>query len=164
MKRIILHWTAGTHYPTPFEKQFYHYLVDVNGKIHAGIYPPEANLDVKNGKYAAHTGGGNTGSIGVALCGMSGYVDPARFGKYPISRVQAEAAFALCARLCVKYSIPITRWTVLTHYEFGRMNPESSSAGKIDINFLPPYPQIESKNVGTFIRSKVHWYRFKPAA
>ena len=33
MKRIILHWTAGGYYPTNFEKKFYHYLFDKEGKI-----------------------------------------------------------------------------------------------------------------------------------
>jgi len=30
IKRIILHWTAGRYYPTQFEKQYYHYLIDKN--------------------------------------------------------------------------------------------------------------------------------------
>ena len=164
MKRIILHWTAGSHFPTFFERQFYHFLVDVNGKIHQGLYPPEANLDVKTGRYAAHCGGGNTGSIGVSLCGMGGFESRDKMGKYPLSRAQCEAAFELCARLCEKYRIPVSRDCVLTHYEFGLKNPKSSSAGKIDINFLPPFAHVEAKNVGDFIRSKVNWYRLKPAA
>ena len=162
MKRIILHWTAGASFPTMFDKQFYHYLVDVKGSIHAGLYPPESNLDVKSGRYAAHTGGGNTASIGVALCGMAKYVDKSDVGPFPISKIQAESAFKLCADLCKKYAIPITRSTVLTHFEFGQAHPKTSSAGKIDINFLPPYPDVAPEKVGTFIRSKVYWYRFRP--
>ncbi len=161
MKRIILHWTAGGHFPTFFEKQFYHFLVDAKGCVHSGIYPPEANLDVKSGRYAAHTGGGNTGSIGVALCAMAGFESKSNIGKYPITPVQLEAAFALCARLCRQYDLPILPSTVLTHYEFGCANPKTSSAGKIDICFLPPYPNVAPQNVGGFIRSKIRWYKEK---
>ena len=139
-------------------------MVDVNGVVHRGIYPPEANLDVKNGKYAAHCGGGNTGSIGVALCGMAGFESAARVGSFPLARVQCEAAFSLCARLCEKYSIPVASSTVMTHYEFGLKNPKSSSAGKIDIIYLPPFPHVDATEVGQFIRSKINWYRLKPAA
>ena len=129
--------------------------------MHAGIYPPEANLNVKSGRYAAHTGGGNTASIGVALCGMAGYEAPNNCGKYPLTSVQLESAFELCARLCVKYNLPVSQKTIMTHYEFGRLYPETSSAGKIDINFLPPFAEVSAKNVGGFIRSKVLWYKQK---
>ena len=158
MKRIILHWTAGGHFPTFYEKQFYHFLVDAKGCVHRGIYPPEANLNVKTGRYAAHTGGGNTGSIGVALCGMAGFESKEKPGPYPITPIQLEAAFALCAELCVKYNLPVSPSSVLTHYEFGQANPKTSSAGKIDIIFLPPYPSVGVRNVGGVIRSKVNWY------
>ena len=73
MKRIIYHWTASGHYPTDFEKNFYHFLIDRNGKIYEGKYKPEDNSDCTDGKYSAHTGGGNTGSIGIAFCGMANF-------------------------------------------------------------------------------------------
>ena len=164
MKRIILHWTAGAYFPSFFDKQFYHYLVDSNGAVHCGKYPPEANLDVSTGRYAAHTGGGNTASIGVALCAMAGFESAREVGLYPITAVQLESAFALCAELCREYDLPITAFTLMTHYEFGLANPKTSSAGKIDINFLPPYPDVEARNVGGFIRSKVKWYKQKTDA
>ena len=63
-KRLIIHWSAGRYYPSEFEKQYYHYLVDVEGKIYNGKFLPEDNNNCNDGKYAAHTGGGNTGSIG----------------------------------------------------------------------------------------------------
>ncbi len=37
---------------------------------------------VNNGKYAAHTGGGNTGSIGVSMCAMSGFKSPSYVGDF----------------------------------------------------------------------------------
>lgn len=72
-KRIILHWTAGTNYPNTTDLQHYHFLIDKDGKVYNGVYTPEDNLNCYDGKYAQHTGGGNTGSIGIAVCGMAGY-------------------------------------------------------------------------------------------
>ena len=49
----------------------------------------------------------------------------------------------------------------MTHYEFGLKNPKTTSAGKIDIVYLPPYPQIKKQDIGNFIRNKVEWYSKK---
>lgn len=60
-----------------------------------------------------------------------------------------------------KYDLDITPQTVMTHYEFGLKNPKTSSAGKIDIIYLPPYPWVSKDEVGSFIRSKIKWYKSK---
>ena len=161
LKRIILHWTAGQNRPNDLELSHYHYLVDVRGFIHNGKLAPEANIDCKDGEYCAHTGGGNTGSIGVALCGMYGFSYPSLYTPFPLSKLQLEAAFSLIARLCKKYEIPVLKDTVLTHYEFGLQNPSTTSKGKIDICYLPPYPEVHKYQVGNFIRTKVKWYLAK---
>ena len=158
MKRIIIHWTAGTYYPTEFEKNHYHFLVDKNGKIHNGKFKPEDNEICKIGSYAAHTGGGNTGSIGIAICGMLGFKNSKIVGSYPILKKQFESAMKLCAELAQKYKIQITPQTVLTHYEYGLKNPKTTSAGKIDIIYLPPYSWVGREDVGSFIRTKIKWY------
>ncbi len=161
MKRIILHWTAGSYYPTDYEKEHYHFLVDKDGIVHNGKFKPEDNECCRIGKYAAHTGGGNTGSIGVAICAMAGYKSKNNTGNYPILKKQFERTMELCAELAVKYKIDITAQTVLTHYEFGIRNPKTTSAGKIDITYLPPYPWVEKDEAGSFIRSKIKWYKLK---
>lgn len=161
MKRIIIHWTAGGYYPTEYEKEHYHFLVDKNGKIHKGKFNPEDNEICKTGKYAAHTGGGNTGSIGVALCGMAGFKNQTCVGKFPIVKKQFESAMEFCALLLDKYSLDITSQTVMTHYEFGLKNPKTSSAGKIDIIYIPPYSWVSKDEAGSFIRSKIKWYKLK---
>lgn len=158
MKRIIIHWTAGSAVPNLHEKNCYHYLVDSMGKIYDGKFKPIANRICRTGMYAAHTGGGNTGSIGIALCGMFGYKNKNNIGNYPITKIQFEAAMQLCAKVAKAYNIPITSTTVLTHYEFGKTHPNTTSAGKIDIVFLPPYSWVEQKDVGNFIRTKIKWY------
>lgn len=158
MKRIIIHWTAGGPVPTAYESERYHFLVDSLGKVHLGKFKPEANLNCKEGMYAAHTGGGNTGSIGVSMCAMANFKNKNDQGPFPITKVQFEAAMKLCAQLAKKYGIKINPDTVMTHYEFGQDNPRTTSYGKIDIVFLPPYPWIGRNDVGSFIRSKIRWY------
>lgn len=158
LNKIILHWTAGTNEPNNTDYQHYHYLVNGNGVVIKGKFTPEDNLNCNDGKYAQHTGGGNTGSIGVALCGMAGFKNAKSIGKYPLTAKQCERAFKLIAELCKKYNIAVTPQTVMTHYEFGKKNPKTSSAGKIDIVYLPPYPTVKQADVGYFIRNKVKWY------
>lgn len=161
IKRIILHWSAGRYYPGAFEKQYYHYLIDVDGHIYSGKYKPEDNNDCTDGKYAAHTGGGNTGSIGVCMCGMYGFQSASAPGNFPISKIQFEACMKFCAELCKKYNLQINSNTVLTHYEFGKANPKTTSSGKIDIIHIPPYSWVAKDDAGSFIRSKVRWYKEK---
>ena len=158
MKRIIIHWTAGTYYPTEYEKEHYHYLVDKDGKIHNGKFRPENNEICKQGKYAAHTGGGNTGSIGVSVCAMAGFKSNLNIGKFPILKKQFENTMAFCADLAIKYKLEVSPQTVMTHYEFGLKNPKTTSAGKIDITYLPPYNWVNKEEIGSFIRSKIKWY------
>lgn len=159
MKRIIIHWTAGTNKPCATDLEHYHFLITGSGEVKNGEYKPEDNLNCNDGKYAAHTGGGNTGSIGVAMCGM--YV-PAKVDikrtEYPLTRKQYERTFKLCADLCKKYNIPITPDTVMTHYEFGKKHPNTSSAGKIDITYMTPWEEILPAKIGDFIRNKIRWY------
>ena len=158
MKKIVLHWSAGGYYPCAQDRVCYHFLIDKNGKVYKGIYAPENNEICKPNNYAAHTGGGNTEAIGVAMCAMNGFKSIFNPGHYPIRKIQFEATMKLCAQLCKKYKIPITKDTVFTHYEFGLKHPNTSSRGKIDIIFLPPYPQVTTEEIGDFIRKKIKWY------
>lgn len=158
MKKIIIHWTAGANYPNSTDKLHYHFLIDKTGKVINGKYKPEDNAVCTDGKYAAHTGGGNTGAIGIGLCGMCGFINSDNIGNYPLTKVQVERCFKLVAELAKKYNIPINSDTVMTHYEFGLKNPKTSSKGKIDIIYLPPYPSLKRDEIGNFIRLKVKWY------
>lgn len=161
MKKIIIHWTAGSYVPTWHEKDCYHFLLDNLGKIYIGHFKPEANLVCRSGMYAAHCGGGNTGAIGVSMCSMFGFKDKNSVGKFPITQKQFEATMELVAKLCSKYNLNVTPSTVMTHYEFGLKNPSTSSKGKIDIIHIPPYPWVTKDDAGSFIRSKVKWYLSK---
>lgn len=156
MNKIIIHWTAGSYTPNATDLEHYHFLIDGEGRKHNGKYKPEDNENCSDGSYAAHTGGGNTGAIGVSMCAMAGFKSASDCGKYPIKPVQLEACFKLCAELCKIYNIPVEN--VWTHYEFGINHPDTTSHGKIDIIYLPPYPLVKRNEVGGFIRNKIRWY------
>lgn len=164
IRRCAIHWTAGSGKANNTDKSCYHYLIESDGKIVNGNCIPEDNANCNDGKYAPHLGGGNTGSIGVSLCGMHGFSynwsasKPKSVGNYPLQAIQCESAWKLIATLCKQYSIDITPETVFTHYEFGKSHPKTSSAGKSDIVYLPYQPQLKPDQVGDFIRNKVLWY------
>lgn len=158
LNKITIHWTAGLYVPTFHELSSYHFLIDNTGKCWNGLNKPEDNLNCKDNKYAAHTGGGNTGNIGIAMCAMAGFKNAHNIGDSPITKIQFEACMQKVAELCLKYGIPVTSQTVFTHYEFGLRNPKTSSKGKIDIIHIPPYSWVSASECGQFIRSKVKWY------
>ncbi len=159
MKRIIIHWTAGGYYPNQTDLLHYHFLIDKDGKIHNGVYSVKDNENCLDGVYAAHTGGGNTGSIGIAFCGMLGFKSRQDIGKYPLTQKQCEAGFKLAADLVKKYNLNINDpLTIQTHYGFGKRNPKTSSSGKIDIVFLPHAAYLQPNEIENFIKNKVKWY------
>lgn len=155
LKMITFHWTGGTYTPNSVDINAYHFLIDGNGKVHKGKYKPEDNLNCKDGVYARHCGGGNTGNIGIAICAMWNSKD------YPIKRIQIEAACKLAAELSERYGIRITDKSIVTHAEFGKSNPNTTSYGKIDIQSLPCVSIYGVDSVGKWIRNKVQWYRSK---
>lgn len=163
-KRIVLHWTAGASTPSAYDKQFYHYLIDAKGNIINGIHKPEDNLICQDGSYAAHCGGGNTGAIGVALCGMANFSYTTLKTPYHLTKIQLESMFSFVAKLCKRYNLDVTKDSVLTHFEFGLDHPDTTSSGKIDICYMQPYSAVHKYQVGNFIRSKVKWYLDKQLA
>ncbi|GBF23141.1 hypothetical protein tpqmel_0545, partial [Candidatus Gastranaerophilus sp. (ex Termes propinquus)] len=144
--------------PNAGELLLYHYLIDSTGKIYNGKYRPEDNLDCTDDKYAMHTGGLNTGSIGVSFCGMLGFKNNLNVGYYPLTRVQCESGWKFAAGQCKKHKIPTDKTGVKTHYEVGLELPKSKSAGKIDITCLPYETALSPPEIGDYIRKKVGWY------
>jgi len=180
-RKIINHWTAGTLFPNNTDLEHYHFLIDAKGRLHLGLHSVSSNdcisygdkneFTLQTGKagssgltpashdYAAHTGGGNTMSIGVAVCGMAGFVSPTNQGKYKLTKIQTEKLFETNAILAFQEGYKIIDENILmTHMEFGLKHPDTSSAGKIDICWLPAYPDVKSQDVGDFIRNKSQWY------
>ena len=159
LKKIIIHWDAGHGTITSTALEHYHYVVDKYGLVHTGKYNPEANENCDDNHYAQHTGGGNTGAIGVAICGMCSYDDKLKQCTDPqdnITQKGMESLFSWVAYLCKKYSIPVKN--VLTHAEFGKSHPKTSSKGKIDIVSIPYANVYGIEECGDYIRNKVQWY------
>lgn len=161
MNKIIIHWTAGSNYPNETDKAHYHFLIDKTGRVINGRFKPEDNEVCKPGKYAPHTGGGNTGAVGIGLCGMCGFVNRDNIGHYPLTKIQVERCFKLIAELSKKYSIPIDAKHVMTHYEFGCKHLNTTSKGKIDIVFLSTNPDLSPDKIGNHFRQKAKWYLSK---
>lgn len=153
IKGIILHWTAGQYKPNETDKEHYHFLIDGDGNVIEGKYKPNDNLNCMDGKYAKHCGGGNTGRIGVALCGHPEL--------YPFSRKQVEAMCKKVAELSKTYGISITSNNIQTHSEFGQKNPHTSSFAKVDIDKLPCVALYDRQSCGNWLRNKINWYRSK---
>lgn len=141
-KGIVLHWTAGNYYPSEYDKKFYHYLIDKDGKVYKGLYQPTDNLNCKDNKYAAHCRGYNTGTIGVAICCR-------KDEKTQPTEEQIKSMCMLVSNLCKTYKIPIDK--VQTHCEI-------SPNRKIDINELPYLSLKGNKTVADYIRQKVRYY------
>lgn len=156
MKRIIVHWTAGSNKASEHDKKHYHFLIDGAGNVVPGLFKPEDNLSTADGHYAAHTKNCNTGSIGVSLCGMHEAVEqPFKTGPYPINKRQWDRMILLVADLARKYKIPVTAQTVLTHAEV-QPNLGIAQNGKWDITRLPwDSGRQGAKAVGDHLRAGV---------
>lgn len=123
MRRIIVHWTAGTHRASAFERSHYHVLYEADGTPVRGV-PIVSNAKPLRADYAQHTAGCNTESIGVSLCCMGDTERVSRVrenpffaGPYPMTREQWDAMVIGSAQLCRFYKIPVTLETVLSHAE-----------------------------------------------
>ncbi len=157
MKRIILHWTAGSHTPSREDLEHYHFVIDGAGKVHPGRWPVSANAKIVAGKYAAHTLKLNTGSIGVAVAAMAGATErPFSAGKHPITPDQVVSLVVLCRKLMAEYGIAATRETVLSHAEV-QPTLKVTQRGKWDIAWLPGMegPQDPVK-IGDHIRGLIN--------
>lgn len=156
MQRVIMHWSAGAHTVSALDRQHYHFIIDGAGVVHDGIHKPEANERPVSGRYAAHTLNCNTGSIGVAVAAMAGAVEaPFSPGKYPITEAQVDALAGLCAHLCARYGIDVTRRTVLSHAEV-QPTLKITQRGKWDIAWLPGMAKPgDPVAVGDVLRARI---------
>ena len=165
MKRCIIHWTGGTHKANDVDRSHYHFLIEGDGKVVKGKFEPEANRSpLRAGKYAAHTLGVNTGSIGVSMCCMGGATEsPFKPGKWPMTRAQWDRMIITVADLCRKYKIPVTASTVLTHAEV-QANLGKPQKQKWDVTRLAFDPSRKgAKVIGDYLRAGVAAAMIPPA-
>ena len=163
---IVLHWTGGGYSTIQLELDHYHVLVNNQGRAIPGKLKPEANSDISDGVYCAHTRGANTGRIGVAVDAMANADErPFWKGTAPITPRQFAGFCEAVADLCQTYAIPVSRWTVLSHAEVER-NLGIPQRGKWDITWLPGMDEPgDPVVVGNRIRAEVsHILRARGAA
>jgi len=156
MKRVIAHWTAGGGRASPEDLSHYHRLVEYDGTIIEGTHEIADNIVTGDGDYAAHTLRLNTGSIGVAMCGMRGAKEyPFDPGPSPLNEAQFNAFCQMIAGLCVEYAIEVTPQTVLTHAEV-QPTLGVQQRGKWDIARLPWKDDIRgARAVGDYMRYRI---------
>lgn len=154
-QRIVMHWTAGPHEITASDFEHYHEVVEGDGTRKPCRRKPEANNNTGDGDYAAHVRKFNTGSIGLAMCCMSGAKHkPFRKGSAPMTEVQLDAFVEMVAEYAETYDIPIDRRHVLSHEEVDVTH--GIKQDKWDIAWLPhmakPGDVVE---VGDFLRDRI---------
>ncbi len=156
MKRIIFHWTAGSGRASALDREHYHRLVEFDGTVINGKEAIEDNIVTSDDDYAAHTLRMNTGSIGVAVCGMMDAKEsPFEAGPAPITEEAFDALAQLGADLCMTYGIPVSDTTTLTHAEV-EPNLGVKQRGKWDITRLPFKPELRgAKPCGDYLRKLI---------
>ncbi|WP_312808756.1 peptidoglycan recognition protein family protein [Agrobacterium cavarae] len=142
MARIIAHWSAGAYRASDLDKEHYHFIVEGSGIVVRGDHVIADNVNTADGKYAAHTKGCNTGSIGVSMACMAGAVEsPFNPGKFPMTETQWARAMDVIAQLAAFYKIPVTNKTVLSHAEV-QTNLGIKQNGKWDFTRLAFDPSV----------------------
>lgn len=156
MKRIIMHWSAGSHTASSTDKKHYHLMIQGDGSVVYGDYEISDNISTADNRYAAHTRNLNTGSIGVAVCAMlNARQVPFNAGKYPITEAQVQSLVREVARLAKGYNIPVTRETILSHAEV-QPTLGISQLGKWDIAWIPGWKSATDPiGVGDHLRSLI---------
>jgi len=157
MQRVIVHWTAGGHKASANDKSHYHVLIEGDGAVIRGTPSIKANERSPLPKgYAAHTLACNTGSIGVSMCCMLGAVEsPFKAGPAAMTEAQWDEMIEVVADLCIRYGIPVTPKTVLSHAEV-QTNLGIKQRGKWDVARLAFDPAtVGAKACGDLMRRQV---------
>lgn len=161
LKRIIAHWSVTDYDGDEDCKRHYHYFFKGDGTEVAGYKRPEANISTSDKDYVGHTRNCNEGSIGVSCASMFGAQwpgkTPEQYGKYPTTEKQFEAMCAKIAVLCKRYSIPVTKQTVLMHGEVEK-TLGIKQRGKWDIGVLPYKNLWTITECGDYLRLRVTDY------
>lgn len=159
MKRIILHWSEGRRISNDTDREHYHLLIEHHAggaaRIIRGDHTIADNVSTADDDYAAHTRGCNTGSIGLALCGMMGCNEqPFRAGPEPFTPAQWELMCQAAAQLCKFYRIPCDDLHVLAHGEV-QARLGIRQLGKWDPLRLPWRPELPPAAVMSLTRETI---------
>lgn len=172
LRSISLHWTAGD-YTTVFGA--YHFclrgaddvLVQQTNDLRANMRdvrseddPPSNGRRGRAGlRYAAHTSGRNSWSVGIAICAMRD-ARPDDFGAFPLTDPQVAALCAVAARIARAYAIPPA--AIRTHAE-AALEDGYFGAGSDELRWdiarlapqLGPLRPDEASAVGAELRARI---------
>lgn len=157
MKKIVAHWSAGSHTVSDIDREHYHIIVGGDGALVKGDQDIIDNVDVQDGSYAAHTRACNTQVIGVSMaCMLNARERPFDPGPFPMTKAQWDKMVLVIGELCRFYGIPVTPFTVLSHAEV-QGNLGIWQRGKWDFTVLPfdPAYPIGARIVGDRMRREV---------
>lgn len=150
LTRIHLHWSGGGHTANAQDKAHYHCIIEGSGN-EVWCHAETAKL--------AHTLNANGGAIGLSMACMAGAVErPFAWGSAPMTTAQLHGLAKVAARLALKYDIPITRYSVLSHAE---VQPTLGIAQrqKWDVCIIPGMSEPGNPNaVGDRIRQIILGY------
>lgn len=150
VQRVIVHWTAGGHTASAFERLHYHFLIQADGSVVRGVRGP--------GLYLPHVRGLNSGSVGISMCGMRGTRErPFAAGTAPIIPVQWERCAQAAAEVLKAYGLPMTQRTLLTHSEVTTVYG-IVQRGRWDVDVLPFDLELKAAEVHSQLRRKAQWY------
>ncbi|HEU0298875.1 MAG TPA: hypothetical protein VFR37_05455 [Longimicrobium sp.] len=156
--RGILHWTGGGPRANPIDLRHYHFVFNQpDGAVVLGSNRVAFNMGRIARRYAAHTGGFNTGSVGFAFAGMADAAQGHRYGPYPLTEMQVRTGLAFVALSLLTWKLPVSEATCFTHYEAwtlhrvkGEMNDQ-----KWDITELQFARHLGRDEVGPWMREVV---------
>ncbi|WP_299085100.1 N-acetylmuramoyl-L-alanine amidase [uncultured Ruegeria sp.] len=165
LHRIHWHWTAGAVGIIDVERDSYNELIDHDAKVYEGTFPPIAQATYKFREAASHTKNCNTGAIGLAVdCMAEANESPFYAGTAPMTPRQLDRLAERTAYYCQMYSIPVSRYSTLSHAEI-QPTLGVRQRWKWDITWLPgmerPGDPIE---VGDRLREMVRRYMDLPMA
>lgn len=157
IKGIVVHWTAGAHVASSFDKSHYHILIEGDGGLVRGRPTIDLNsLPKVRPGYAEHALNCNTGFIGVSLCCMAeANEQPYRPGTAPMTKAQWDVLPLVLRDLCKRYDIAVSPKTVLSHAEV-QTNLGITQRGKWDITRLAFDPSIQgARAIGDRFRAAI---------
>lgn len=158
-RRIILHWTGGGHRANQVDRKAYHYVVEHDGTVVQGVHPVADNMQrVWGDRYARHTGGFNSFSVGISFAGMKDAVNARHPGPAPLKEGQVLAGLRFAAECCAAWRLdPLNPAHVFHHREAWELHGVKGTENhtKPDITFLPFLPELTRTQTGPWLRARI---------
>lgn len=162
LRGVVLHWTGGGYQANAVDRAAYHWIVEGDGRVVAGV-APEANMRrlAVGDRYAAHTGGWNSYRVGISCAGMKDYRSRSSVGNYPLRFVQVLEACKLAGMILVANGLdPRDPLMLCTHQEVWTLHGIKGTRNhqKTDIEYLPFAPALKPHDVGAYLRMLAYLY------